>query len=158
MAGTVTLDRLHRVFQRIMGWTDSHLHEFIIAGCRYGKPDPERGPTVILPERAVKLRDVAPSEDGRFEYVYDFGDNWWHEVVVEKILATTISGGVVCLAGERCCPPEDCGGIPGYEEFVAAVRDTSNPRHREMVEWVGGRFDPEGFDLAAINRALRRIR
>ncbi len=84
--GALTLDRLHQVLQRVMGWTDTHLHEFIISGQRYGVPDPDRTASDVLPERMVRLRDVAPQTAGRFVYRYDFGDGWEHDVLVEKIL------------------------------------------------------------------------
>src|SRR5260370_18841549 len=146
--GSLTLDRLHLVLQQAMGWTDSHLHEFVIAGRRYGVPDPERGPMVILPEQRVRLRDVAPAESGRFLYRYDFGDDWKHEVLVEQILAAGEGGGSpVCLRGERRCPPEDCGGGPGHVEVLAAIRDAGHPPHPELLEWVGGAVDTQAFVL-----------
>ncbi len=153
--GTLTLDRLHRVLQQVMGWTGAHLHEFVIGGRRYAEPDRKRGPTVGLPERRVRLCDVAPAVNVRFGYRYDLGDDWRHEVLVERIL-TAGEGGLVstCLAGERHCPPEDCGGVGGYEEFLAAIRDTGHPRHDELLKWVGGKFDPDSFDLDRVNRAL----
>jgi len=153
--GSLRLDRLHRVLQRVMGWTNSHLHEFVIAGRRYGEPDPEGGPTAVLPEHRVRLCDVAAAENRHFLYRYDFGDNWQHEVLVERI-STAREGGVVpvCLAGARRCPPEDCGGVPGYEEFLATIHDVGHPQHDERLAWVGGAFDAESFDLDQVNRAL----
>jgi pRiA4b ORF-3-like protein len=156
---TLTLDRLHWVFQRAMGWSGAHLHEVLIDGRRYGEPDPEAVLGAVLPERAVALRDVVPRENMGFVYMYDFGDNWRHDVLVEKILTAQKKLGMsVCLAGERHCPPEDCGGVPGYGELLAAIRDTGHPEHRAMRKWVGRQFDPEAFDVAAVNRALRRGR
>lgn len=106
------------------------------------------------------LSDAARSENTRFVCLYDFGDNWRHEVLIEAILAPAERlRHPVCVAGERHCPPEDCGGVPGYEEFLEAIRDPSHPQHNEMLAWIGGgRFDPEGFNLDAVNRVLRRIR
>jgi hypothetical protein len=80
-------------------------------------------------------------------YVYDFGDDWVHKVVVEKVLpADPRISYPVCVAGKRACPPEDCGGVWGYREFLAAISDPDHPEHEEMLEWVGGAFDPEEFD------------
>ncbi len=156
---TLTLDRLHRVLQRAMGWMESHLHEFVIGGRRYGVPDPEAPVSGVLPEHRVSLHDVASDENTRFVYRYDFGDNWEHEVVIEKIQPSeTGMDGAVCLAGQRHCPPEDCGGVAGYDEFLRAIRDAGHPQHVEMLEWIGGRFDPEAFSRDDVNRALRRIR
>ena len=157
--GTLTLDRLHWVFQRAMGWGGRHLHEFLIDGRRYAEPDPEVVVSAVLPERSVALRDVVPRENMGFVYVYDFGDDWRHGVLVEKILtAEKKLGMLVCLAGERHCPPEDCGGVPGYVELLAAIRDPRHPEHRALRKSVGRQFDPEAFDVAAVNRALRRGR
>lgn len=90
-----------------------------------------------------------------FQYEYDFGDGREHEIVVEKVLPAT-AGAVApcCLTGARACPPEDCGGPPGYEELLMAIRDPSHERHDELLEWLGGRFDPEKFDLVEVNRHL----
>jgi hypothetical protein len=91
----------------------------------------------------------------RFTYVYDFGDDWVHDVVVEKVSSGDSGrGGPVCLAGKRHRPPEDCGGVPGYRELLRAIRDPRHPEHAEMIEWIGGSFDPEAFDLALVNRRL----
>ena len=157
--GDHTLDRVHRVIQRVMGWTDSHLHEFIVRGRHYGiSSDEWEGPPVV-PERSARLCDVAPREKARFVYVYDFGDSWEHDVLVEKIVAPQPGQRYpVCLAGQRACPPEDCGGYPGYIDFVAAISNPKHPEHAEMLEWVGGAFDPWAFDLDGVNRALKRFR
>ncbi len=153
--GPLTLDRLHRVIQQLMGWTDSHLHEFVIGSQRYGIPDPDAAISTVLPDRRVRLQDVAPLAGGRFVYRYDFGDGWEHEVVVEQILPADPHGrGSVCLAGARHGPPEDCGGPGGYDELLAALRDPSHPEHGRTRAWVGRRFDPEQFDVDATNRAL----
>jgi hypothetical protein len=92
-------------------------------------------------------------------YEYDFGDGWEHEILVEKILQS--EPGVrypVCLAGKRACPPEDCGGVWGYESLLEALRDPEHPEHNDMLEWIGEDFDPEAFDLDSINQDLRSIR
>ncbi len=157
--GPLTRDRLHHVIQQLMGWTDAHLHEFVIGSQRYGMPDPDATISTVLPDRRVRLQDVALPPDGRFVYRYDFGDNWELEVVVEQILPADPHGrGSVCLGGARHGPPEDCGGLGGYAELLAALRDPSHPGHQEMLTWVGGRFDPKDIDVDAINRALKKIR
>jgi Plasmid pRiA4b ORF-3-like protein/Type I restriction enzyme R protein N terminus (HSDR_N) len=108
--------------------------------------------------RSLTLRAAAPTEGAQFRYVYDLGDGWGHEVLVEAIqaLATPLKY-PVCLAGERACPPEGCGGTPGYANLLDVLRDRTHPEHKEMLRWVGRSFDPERFDLTAVNRKLRLI-
>jgi hypothetical protein len=91
----------------------------------------------------------------RFSYVYDFGDNWEHEIVVEEILSTTSDKrGAYCLGGARCCPPEDVGGPFSYPEFLEALSDPSHENHEHYTEWAGGEFDPEHFDPVSVNEQL----
>ncbi len=154
----INLHKLHRTLQPVMGWLNSHLYEFVIDGNDYGEPHPDYGGT-MLDARAVKLNHIAPVAPVRFIYRYDFGDGWEHEVVVERILPTPRRvQHPTCLAGKRACPPEDCGGIGGYADFLAAIRNPRHPEHESMLEWIGGGFDPEAFDLREVNAALRRSR
>ena len=89
---------------------------------------------------------------------YDFGDSWEHELLVEKRLPLEAGKRYpVCLTGKRACPPEDCGGIWGYASLLEAIRDPEHPEHEEMLEWVGGEFDPEAFDLDEVNRELQHL-
>lgn len=155
----IKLGKLHRVLQIAMGWTDSHLHQFHIGDTDYGVPDPElQFPGELRSERSVPLNRVA-AEGDRFFYEYDFGDGWEHEIEVEKVLpAETGKRYPLCLAGKHACPPEDCGGIPGYENLLEVMRDPSNEEYAETIEWLGREFDPEAFDLDDVNTALRRMR
>lgn len=155
----ITLAKLHRVFQCVVGWTNSHLHRFIIGDRCYGQPDPDRIGEEVINEKTVRLNQVVTRELAGFIYEYDFGDRWEHEVVLEKILPLeAVTHYPVCLEGARRCPPENCGGVAGYAEFLDAIQNPDHPQHDEMLDWVGGRFDPESFDLEVINRALRRIK
>jgi hypothetical protein len=152
----ITLERLHDVIQTVMGWSDCHLHEFYIGRKRYGPrdADPEGE---VLDERVATLSAALFLSGGPILYTYDFGDSWEHELELEETLpAPPGAAGTrpVCLAGERRCPPEDCGGFFGYAEFLKAIRNRRHPDHQEMLEWVGGSFDPESFDLERINRVL----
>ena len=157
--GWILLPRLHMVIQKVMGWRDAHLHEFIIRNVHYGEPEPDEPHYEVEPERNFSLREVAPLASLRFEYVYDLGDGWLHDVLVEQIdLRAEPLRSPVCLDGERACPPEDCGGFPGYEELLEILRDPDHPEHEERVDWLGGRFDSEAFDLAAVNRRLRALK
>jgi Plasmid pRiA4b ORF-3-like protein len=149
----ITLARLHGVFQAAFGWWDCHLHEFEIDGVRYGIDDGEdwRPPK---DERRARLGNVAKAGSS-FLYVYDFGDDWRHKVVVEKVLAGAAGRKYPsCTGGRRACPPEDCGGVWGYEEFLAAIGDPEHDEHESMLEWVGGSFDPEAFDPADFEHRL----
>ena len=157
--GSVTLERLHTIIQKAMGWRDAHLHEFEVGGRRYGQPEPDDPHYKVEAEWKLTLRAAAPTEGARFRYVYDLGDAWGHEVLVESIQAPAApfkhQG---CLAGERACPPEDCGGTPGYANLLDVLRDRTHPEHRDMLAWAGRGFNPERFDLAAVNRKLRLLK
>ena len=154
----LSLLELHRALQAAMGWTDSHLHQFVHDGLYYGAPDREFG-TPMLSDRRTRVRDLLESPRDRLIYEYDFGDGWEHDVTLEQI--TEPRPGVRyprVIAGKRACPPEDVGGSPGYAEFLAALRDPAHEEHDSMLQWVGGRFDPEYFDLVATNDRVPRRR
>ena len=157
--GNTTLLKLHDILQIVMGWWDYHLHMFTIADEIYGDPaDDEYGELGTLNEARYKLSQVIYGAGQRFSYEYDFGDSWDHTLLVEKIGPP--EEGVhypLCLKGKRACPPEDVGGVWGYEGFLEAIRDPNHEEHDEYLEWAGGEFDPEGFDLVEINARLRRM-
>ncbi len=159
---STTLGQLHHVLQEVMGWEDCHLHEFAIGASRYGP----RGQTLDSGwerppknEAAARLYSVAPLGT-RFMYEYDFGDGWRHEVVVEQVDKVPAdepgADGPVCLSGQRACPPEDCGGVWGYEHLLEVVADPAHEEHADMLEWVGDSHDPEQFDPVDVNRQLGR--
>lgn len=153
----IRLGKFHRVLQAAMGWTDSHLHAFRIGDVTYGVPDPD-SPDLAQSERVIRLDKVGGPGDA-FPYEYDFGDGWTHEIRIEKALpADPAVHYPRCLAGERACPPEDCGGPPGYGALRAALQDPAHPDHEELREWAGPSFDPEAFDPAKVNRLLWRLR
>ncbi|MGE5601459.1 MAG: plasmid pRiA4b ORF-3 family protein [Nitrososphaerales archaeon] len=147
-----TLAKLHRIIQVVMGWDNYHLHVFSWEGLEYGDPDRDLG---IRSDARVRLSQLHLLEKSRFRYEYDFGDSWEHDLLVEKILPP--ERGVTyprCLTGKRACPPEDVGGIWGYANFLEAMQDSAHPAHEEYLEWIGGEFDSEAFDLEAVNLAL----
>ena len=158
----ITLAKLHRIIQVVMGWHNSHLHEFETPyGERYGDATGYRGEsdTRMHSEKRAKLGDVLTGEKQRLVYSYDFGDNWEHDIVLEKILPAEPGQRYPhCAKGKRAAPPEDVGGPPGYDIFLEALADPSHEEHRTYTEWIGGKFDPELFDLDAVNAALARIR
>ena len=152
-AGT-SLERLHKAIQVSMGWRQEHLYEFTIDGVAYGDPDPDFG-AEIVDARRIRATRIGGAPGATFEYRYDFGDDWRNEIVLERILEP--EPGVRyprLVAGERACPPENCGGPPGYLDFLAIVLDPRHPERRWMLDLVDGRFDPEVFDLDRAQREL----
>lgn len=155
IAGSDTLEDLHIVLQIVMGWTNSHLHEFVKGDLRYGVPDDDF-PSDICEEVDYRLDQVLQREKERLRYIYDFGDNWDHDVVLEKILPFSVDAVLpACSKGVRACPPEDIGGFPGYAMFLEAISDPAHPDHEDMLDWYGDDFDPEHFDLEGVNNLLR---
>jgi len=160
VADTTKLDQLHNVLQTVMGWQDYHLHMFTINEQIYGDPeDDETGEIGTINEKRYRLNELVGREGFKFRYEYDFGDSWLHDLFVEKILPS--EKGVrypLCIAGKRACPPEDVGGIGEYNDFLDAITDPKHPEHYRMLEWIGGDFDPEHFDLDEVNDRLRHPR
>ena len=153
---TIQLPSLHVTLLFGTGWQGGHIHEFVFADANYGRIEPGWDlPDGVLAEAHVTLHEALGSRK-TFVYVYDYGDNWVHKVKVEKIvkLDAPISS-AVCLDGENACPPEDVGGAPGYEEFLAALADPTDPEHESLKEWIGGSFDPTAFDVAEVNERLK---
>jgi hypothetical protein len=150
------------VLQIAFGWEDSHLHEFRVGARRFGRPEVDDDlvePGETENENGTTLGQVAKRKGAKLAYVYDFGDSWEHEIVVEDILpADPTARYPRCLDGHRAAPPEDCGGPWGYEEMLSVLSDPSHEDHAERLEWLGDDFDPERFDLVAVNRALARVR
>ena len=147
---------LHVAIQDAMGWTDTHLHEYRLKNPKTGRkinigiPDEDFGSKVSLGWKK-KISDFFTQQNPEAEYMYDFGDNWRHIVALEGILPR--QEGVTyprCIGGERACPPEDCGGSHGYEDFLDIIKDINHDEHDSMLEWVGGEFHPEQFDCSAV--------
>lgn len=155
--GEANLAVLHEVVQDAMGWEHAHLHEFEVGDARYGIPDSDWDAD-MGDEASTKLVRLLGVGD-IVGYIYDFGDDWRHRLVVESVSAP--EPGVRyprCVAGEGACPPEDVGGAWGYDEFVEALADPAHPEHTEWAEWWGSsRFDPHHFDLDAADDALDRL-
>lgn len=142
-----------------MGWEDRQLHSFEIAGQRFESFDEDDdGDEDAVDEDTAVVSELLETGT-RFLYEYDFGDGWNHEIVVEAVedIPQALKH-AVCLDGQRACPPEDCGGVPGYAEFLQAIGGPGHPEHRDYLSWVGGTFDAEALDLAATNAALQRVR
>jgi len=152
--GNIGLAAFHDIIQFTIGWTDSHLHQFIANQVFYGTPDDDFE-LEMEDETQYKLSQLLTKEKEFLVYEYDFGDGWEHKILLEKILPYDPKIALpVCLKGKRACPPEDCGGIWGYEELLQTISNPKHPDHDEMLEWLGGEFDPEEFDLEEINEDL----
>lgn len=152
VAGSLTLRELHHVLQIALGWDDKHLHEFRIGEMRYGMAIP--GQEKIPDEREYRLEALLCAIPA-FEYLYDFGDDWTHEVTVAPVPLTTRSPKAECLDGDRAAPLEDCGGPDSYMDLLKAIARPGSARGRDLLEWAGPDFAPLKFDLTAINRELR---
>lgn len=148
-----TFEDLHLIIQKAMGWCDEHLHDFCIQKDKNSQPlifgvpsEDDFGNMETNTERGNKVIDfLAPKQ--KMIYTYDFGDNWEHEVLFEKIIDPKPNQLYpVCTAGKRACPPEDIGSIWGYEHFLEAIKDPAHEEHEEMLEWVHDEFDPDAFD------------
>jgi len=150
------LANLHEIIQEAMGWENCHLYHFTVAGQQFGDASVSDD---VEDAFLTTLADVVSEEGTTFHYLYDYGDNWEHEVLVEKIgIAQDRERTLYCLDGERACPPEDVGGIPGYLEFLRVVSDPNHTDHMSMLEWFGGSFDAEMFDVDAVNRKFAMVR
>jgi hypothetical protein len=152
----ITLRALHDVVQAAFGWEGYHMWVFETPLGRWGVADRE---LQITSAAAKRLDQVAPHEADRLGYTYDFGDDWEHTILVEAV--TDPEPGIAyprCLTGRRACPPEDCGGVWGYDSLIEILADPEHEEHQDRLEWLGldsaGRFDPAAFDLVQINGAL----
>jgi hypothetical protein len=154
--GNLSFERLHRVIQDAMGWENCHLHSFEVHGAELGVPDRDGWGlgSEMKSEKRYTLERLVGAKD-RFSYTYDFGDNWVHQIVVEKV-TPGVPSTPRCIAGSRACPPEDCGGVWGYAELVAARADEDHERHAELTEWVPEGWAPERFDLALADGRVAR--
>lgn len=145
-----TLKELHEVIQNSFDWEQYHLYAFEYLGERYDDENPQ-----LL---SKKLCELNLKENSHLDYLYDFGDNWEHIVSLEKII-TEDKGKTYpcCTAGNLTAPPEDCGGVFGYEDKLAILADDNDPEYEEIREWMGKDFDPDVFDQEAINERLRSL-
>ena len=153
---------LHEYLQAAFGWENYHLHQFEIDGVSYSQPAPD-GDDFDMDfedETDVLLSKLLPksSRKARWIYEYDFGDGWRHEILFEGFPPIDPKAKApLCLEGERACPPEDCGGPPGYADYLDAIADPQHEQHEEMLEWRGP-FDPEAFDAKKATKEMRKVK
>jgi hypothetical protein len=151
-----SLHRLHQILQVAMGWTNSHLYVFEAGGHAYGDVNPE---WEVENSKRMLIHALLPRSGAGFVYRYDMGDDWCHYIRLEDVLGSAEELGRTlpyCEDGARACPPEDCGGPPGYDDLLAAMKNPVDEEAKYLVEWAGD-FDPERFDRARVNRQLRRF-
>lgn len=157
---SMTFEQLHDVIQLAMGWTNSHLHEFTVDGLRIGPPLDEfdlDGGDELMDEATSTLESVLSQVNQPFSYSYDFGDSWEHAIVVEKRLTVEATTYPLCIGGKLNGPPEDCGGIPGFYHILRVLNDQLHPERRQMLDWLGGPYDPQAFDQQQVNRQLATL-
>lgn len=148
------LPDLHRMIQAAMGWTNSHLHQFLHMHDYLGHP-------VLLEDmevrdyRKIRIGTILKAPKDSLKYEYDFGDGWLHDVVLQKIHSKSENAYPFFIDGAYACPPEDCGGIPGFENFLQVLADPNHEEHEEMLEWYGGSFDPTKFDPLEVSKRFR---
>jgi hypothetical protein len=164
-ASNMKLSELAMVLEAAIGWYGDHLHAFEAAGVRYqprrdvdGFNDPFSR-VKQADEAKARVSVVLPSVKAKMLWEYDFGDGWEHDVVVEAIEARRPDMVYpLCIDGTRAGPPEDCGGPWGYAELLEAIADPTHENHHERIEWLGGEFDPEHFDVDEITEAMQSPR
>ncbi len=152
---------LHYVIQAVIGWEDSHLHQFIKDRKYYTEKqedDDQWDDETCVDYGDLTIGDLLKNESDKMRYEYDFGDGWMHEILLEKILPAEENGVYpICNGGEQACPPEDCGGIPGYYQLLEILKKKDHPEYAETAEWLGEDFDPTSFSIEEANEVLREV-
>lgn len=156
----ISLSDFHKIIQTTMGWTNSHLHQFIKNETFYSRrmPDDDFWDEMNMVDyTGKKVSDLLTVENEKILYEYDFGDGWEHDIILEKILPLDNKITYpICLTGKMNCPPEDCGGVWGYAEMLEILKQTDHEEYESYIEWLGDEFDAEYFDLNEINELLRK--
>ena len=157
----INFAQFHEVLQAAFGWTDSHLHRFNVGGLTIGAPEFDDGDAYgarTFEASEVRMQDLTfpYGEDASLQalYVYDYGDDWHHQIVLRRRSCEPDVSYPRCAAGARSGPPEDVGGYSGYADFLEAWLDTEHEEHKAMRRWVGRKFEPERFDLEGTNKAI----
>jgi len=153
------LSDFHKVIQTSMGWTNSHLHQFIKNRTFYTvkmQDDDLWDEMDNVDYKEIKISDLLKKEKDKIVYEYDFGDGWEHDIILEKILPPdNDTKHPICLTGKMNCPPEDCGGIWGYSDMLEILKDPDHEEYESYIEWLGEEFDPKYFDKDEVNELLR---
>ena len=153
------LPDFHEIIQTAMGWENEHLHHFIKDNTFYTvkmKGDPFWDDLNNVDHKSIPISKLLTNEKETIIYEYDFGDQWEHDITLEKILPVDDKIKYpVCLKGKMNCPPEDCGGVWGYLDMLEIIEDPDHPEHENFIEWIGGEFDPKYFDKEKVNEMLK---
>lgn len=158
-----TFFELHHIIQIAMGWKNYHLFEFKVNNYRIGEPIEEFedigfGMGKLIDAKTISLDSIITDIKEKLEYKYDFGDGWNHQIVVEKFLPPDSKTKYpICIDGKLNCPPEDCGGVGGFYGMLNIIENKKHPERKEMLEWLGGQYDPEYFDKDGINVVLKKL-
>lgn len=151
------LSVVHEALQITMGWWSYHLYEFESNGVRYGDMRHSQDDPDLQNADTTDLSQLLKKEGDTLIYLYDHGDEWRHEITLEQIIAPADQEEALsayCTHGKRACPPEDCGGIPGFTNLLTAVEDPCHPSHEEVMLWTGQSYDPNAFDARLVNLRL----
>ncbi|MEO6949340.1 MAG: plasmid pRiA4b ORF-3 family protein [Ginsengibacter sp.] len=155
-----TFHQFHLAIQISFGWYNSHLYLFSKRGfgsdfsiqIPYGESEFNE-----VDSRKTKLKSIFKKVGDQFLYIYDFGDSWTHHIILDKITTEKILK-PICINGKGKCPPEDCGGVDGYQDFLEAVQNPDNPEYEETRVWIGlendEEWNPAEFDLEEVNKML----
>lgn len=155
---TITFYELHHTIQITFGWKNSHIYSFTVNDQTIGNPDLLED-TEVISDKNIFINQALKKKGSTMQYEYDFGDGWMHNITLENISENLADIKVpVCLEGEMACPPEDCGGIHGYEILKEAMKDKKHPEHDDLIAWLGKRFDPYEFYLQKVNKELKGLK
>lgn len=160
---TTSFFELHHIIQIVMGWENYHMFEFNFNGYRIGEPNDEMvgmgfGSKDVLDSKDIKLDSIITDITEIFDYDYDFGDGWNHRIIVEEFHPKKENIQYPrCIEGALKCPPEDCGGIGGYYNLLNVINNKKHPERKEMLEWLGRKYDPNEFNLKKINLQLSKL-
>ena len=157
-----SLKMVHDIIQAAMGWQDYHLWEFEADERRYGLPDPEWPDDTLAAAKNTKLKTLIDRGIRQLDYTYDMGDNWHHSIIIEAVgPGQPDTKYPRYIDGARRCPPEDCGGTPGFENFLEAIANPKHPDHAELIEWYdgcyGGAYQPNTIDELIAKRRVAAI-
>ncbi|MFZ4547980.1 MAG: plasmid pRiA4b ORF-3 family protein [Bacteroidales bacterium] len=159
MPSDLLLPDFHKITQTAMGWTNSHLHQFVVGRAVYAEKmegDDTWDEFEKIDYAEIKVSTVLKKEKDKIKYEYDFGDGWEHDIVLEKILPDDGKIKVaLCIKGKMNCPPEDCGGIWGYYDMLEILKQPKHEEYESYIEWLGEEYDPEEFDIVFVNELLQ---
>lgn len=158
------LDRLHETLQAAFGWHNAHLYQFCVGepyqmgGKRWVMPDFVDDPEDLPADKTTLVQALDKAADAGLTYLYDFGDDWEHEITATPPTTADPAQTYPCLTEiAGACPPEDIGGPPGYDLFVQAMADPKHPEHKDLKAWYGGSFDPTRPNEKALKANVTKL-